>query len=63
MGEKQVELLLEKAPYLVSMATVDLAKLSPDDFINEYQNNMISIPAPSIEPIVGVIDTLFDKNV
>lgn len=45
------------------MATVDLAKLSPDDFINEYQNNMISIPAPSIEPIVGVIDTLFDKNV
>lgn len=63
MDEKQVELLLEKAPYLVSMATVDLAKLSPDDFINEYQNNMISIPAPSIEPIVGVIDTLFDKNV
>ena len=63
LDEKQVELLLEKAPYLVSMATVDLAKLSPDDFINEYQNNMISIPAPSIEPIVGVIDTLFDKNV
>lgn len=63
LDEKQVELLFEKAPYLVSMATVDLTNLSPDDFINEYQNNMITIPAPSIEPTVGVIDTLFDENV
>lgn len=63
LDEKQVELLFEKAPYLVSMATVDLTSLSPDDFINEYQNNMITIPAPSIEPTVGVIDTLFDENV
>lgn len=30
---------------------VDLTKLSPDDFINEYQNNMISILASLIEPI------------
>lgn len=63
LDEKQVELLFEKAPYLVSMATVDLTSLSPDDFINEYQNNMITIPTPSIEPTVGVIDTLFDENV
>ena len=63
LDEKQVELLFEKAPYLVSMATVDLSRLSPDDFINEYQNNMITIQSPTIEPIVGVIDTLFDKNV
>lgn len=63
LDERQVELLFERAPYLVSMATVDLSMLSPDDFINEYQNNMITIPSPSIEPTVGVIDTLFDENV
>ena len=32
LDEKQVGLLFEKAPYLVSMATVDLSNLSPDDF-------------------------------
>ncbi len=63
LDEKQVELLFAKAPYLVSMATVDLAKLSPDDFIKEYQTNMVIIPSPSIEPTIGVIDTLFDETV
>lgn len=63
LDENQMQLLFEKAPYLVSMATVDLSKLSPDDFINEYNNDMIQIPPPTIEPTIGVIDTLFDKNV
>ncbi|MGB4589419.1 MAG: S8 family peptidase [Clostridiaceae bacterium] len=63
LDENQVELLFEKAPYLVSMATEDLSKLSPDDFIYEYKNGIISIPAPSIQPIIGVIDTLFEENV
>ena len=63
LDEKQVELLFEKAPYLVSMATVDLSSLSPDNFINEYQTKMVTIPSPTIEPTIGVIDTLFDKSV
>lgn len=63
LDEHQVSLLFEKAPYLVSMATVDLATLSPDDFIHEYQNGMIGIPSPTIEPTIGVIDTLFDQSV
>ena len=63
LDENQVELLFEKAPYLVSMASVDLSSLSPDNFINEYQKKMIAIPPPTIEPTIGVIDTLFDKNV
>lgn len=63
LDENQVKLLSEKAPYLVSMATVDLANLAPEDFISEYQNNMMNIPLPSIEPTIGVIDTLFDENV
>ncbi|MDU1473607.1 S8 family peptidase [Clostridium perfringens] len=63
LDENQVKVLFEKAPYLVSMATVDLSKLSPDDFINEYKNDLVSIPSPTIEPTIGVIDTLFDRNV
>lgn len=63
LDENQIELLYEKAPYLVSMATVDLAKLSPDDFISEYKNNTVVLPTPASEPVVGVIDTLFDERV
>ena len=63
LDENQIELLYEKAPYLVSMATVDLAKLSPDDFISEYKNNTVVLPTPASEPVVGVIDTLFDEHV
>lgn len=62
LDEKQIELLYEKAPYLVSMSTVDLSSLSPDNFINEYKT-MITIPPPTNEPTIGVIDTLFDTNV
>lgn len=63
LDENQLKLLFEKAPYLVSMATVDLAELSPDDFIKEYRESTLYIPSPSIEPTIGVIDTLFDKRV
>lgn len=63
LDENQLKLLFEKAPYLVSMATVDLADLSPEDFIEEYQQGMLYIPSPRIEPTIGVIDTLFDKRV
>ena len=63
LDEKQSEVLFEKAPYLVSMATANLTKLSPDDFIDKYQNDMVTIPAPTIEPTIGVIDTLFDEDV
>ena len=63
LDENQIELLYEKAPSLVSMATVDLAKLSPDDFISEYKNNTVVLPTPASEPVVGVIDTLFDEHV
>ena len=63
LDENQVKLLFEKAPYLVSMATVDLVKLSPDDFMDDYQKNIINIPSPGIEPTIGVIDTLFDQQV
>ena len=63
LDENQMNLLFEKAPYLVAMATENLSDLSPDDFIEEYESNITSIPNPGIEPTIGVIDTLFDKRV
>ncbi len=63
LDENQLELLFEKAPYLVSMATVDLAELSPEDFISEYRQSTMYIPSPANEPTIGVIDTLFDNRV
>ena len=63
LDENQLKILFEKAPYLVSMATVDLADLSPSDFIQKYQQKVLYIPSPNIEPTIGVIDTLFDERV
>ena len=63
LDENQLQILFERAPYLVSMATEDLSELSPEDFIQEYQQGTLYMPSPTIEPTVGVIDTLFDKRV
>lgn len=63
LDENQMNLLYKKAPYLVAMATENLSDLSPDDFIEEYESDITSIPNPGIEPTIGVIDTLFDKRV
>ena len=63
LDENQLQILFEKAPYLVSMATEDLSELSPEDFIQEYQQGALYMPSPTIEPTIGVIDTLFDKRV
>ena len=63
LDENQSKVLFEKAPYLVSMATENLSDLSPEDFIEDYQQDIAHIPAPGIEPTIGVIDTLFDISV
>ena len=63
LDENQAKVLFEKAPYLVSMATENLSDLSPEDFIEDYQQDITNIPSPSIEPTIGVVDTLFDTNV
>ncbi len=63
LDENQLETLLYKAPYLVSMSTENLSELSPEDFIPESNEGMYLLPPPTIEPTIGVIDTLFDKRV
>lgn len=57
--------LINKAPYLVAMTTTDFNELDYEDFKKEeHENNVeIEIKAPENEPIIGVIDTLFDERV
>ncbi len=60
----QYNLIVRKAPFLISMAVTDLKNittpLASTPLISEHT---VSIPSVSHEPIIGVIDTLFDSSV
>ncbi len=56
--------LIEKVPFLISMVATDISSLRPADFNEKVDDNAeYTIPSPSKEPIIGVIDTLFDQSV
>lgn len=63
LDSDEFEILKTKAPYLIAMKTIDLSNLKKDDFEKDDSNIKSIIPDPSNEPIIGVIDTLFDNNV
>lgn len=63
----EVNRLIQKADYLISMSVTDLSTLTRDDILKENLpedavKDML-IPHPSNEPIVGVIDTQFNESV
>ena len=55
--------LLNKVPYMISMVSSDLSKVKLSDYMGEDKKESIIIPKPTVEPTIGVIDTLFDKSV
>lgn len=57
------EKLQSKVPYLISMAVLDMRKITKEDITDYCNIQPISIPDPTNEPIVGVIDTLFYEDV
>lgn len=65
LDREQYELLRLKAPYLVAMSTEDLNELTIDDFDFDTPARVETptIPQPTNEPIVGVIDTPFNDKV
>lgn len=58
----QYLILKEKAPYLIAMAVSDLNKLR-FEHIKTQAKAPIIIPKPKNEPVIGVIDMMFDENV
>lgn len=62
---REIDILCEKAPYLIAMGVSDFSKLEYNEWKKEKDDDkgVITIPAPTNEPIIGVIDTQFDKSV
>lgn len=63
LDEQYMQILFDKAPYLVAMAVENISELFPSDFLEPLQNPNNQIDSPSNEPTIGVIDTLFDESV
>ncbi len=67
---EQYDRMRREAPFLIAMDTVnwadyDLRNLWSDDACRDYKTRLPplpSIPSPKDEPIIGVIDTLFNEN-
>lgn len=57
-----LKVLKQKAPYLIAMAVSDLSLMDHTDFAFA-NDDTITIPSPTNEPVIGVIDTLFDEHV
>lgn len=63
LDEQYLQVLLQRAPYLVAMAVENISALAPSDFMEAFSNEESLIPSPKNEPTIGVIDTLFDDRV
>ena len=59
----ELNILKREAPYLISMAVSDLSEFTKEDFSLLTEENKLSIPKPKNEPVIGVIDTLFDERI
>ncbi len=61
---EQYSKIISKAPYLVAMSVSDFGRIGAllDDGDPEAISGF-SIPDPTNEPVIGVIDTLFDEKV
>lgn len=57
------ELLEEKVPYLISMVSSDISQMTLEDISGRPSVEQPLIPVPRNEPVIGVIDTLFDEKV
>ena len=57
------EILNDRIPYMISMVSADFSKIKPEDILLDLPTDHIEIPDPGNEPVIGVIDTLFDENV
>lgn len=66
LTKDEIDLIQDKAPYLISMSVKDFSEITRDSiscFDESDNNKVITIPMPEIEPTVGVIDTQFDDSV
>jgi len=58
----EIARLKENAPYLIAMKVRDLREMPPEESVASA-TSIVQIPAPRQEPVIGVIDTPFCKDV
>ena len=63
LNKKELDLLKDAAPYLISMGVEDEKRIEELTLKNAKIEKSLSIPKPTNEPIIGVIDKIFDRDV
>ncbi len=67
LNPDEVKLLYNNASYLIAMGVTDFSEISRDDMLDTYEDVEDDfgsmIPHPTNEPVIGVIDTQFNKKV
>ncbi len=67
LTKDEIRVLLNNASYLIAMNVVDMSELTKDDIILDGNAGAFAgeppIPSPQNEPVVGVIDTQFNRDV
>lgn len=63
VSKELFEIINQKIPYMISMISTDLSTITIDKITQKKSQRSIEIPMPENEPIIGVIDTLFDESV
>lgn len=63
LNPKQYSILFQRAPYLVSMSLTNWKEIVGYKPLRIEMKEEYSIKKPTKEPIIGVIDTLFSKDV
>lgn len=63
VDHNQARTIFSEIPYLVSMSYKDQENIFEDKKTMPDRNILKTIKKPKNEPIIGVLDTLFDKNV
>lgn len=58
----EIDILKARAPYLIAMIS-NMADIEPISIETDPSEEIVKIDKPSNEPVVGVIDTYFDKRV
>jgi len=61
LSAKELENLVQNAPYLIAMAVEDMNEIDEIDTMDQLPEHP-TIPDPSNEPIIGVIDKPFDTH-
>lgn len=64
LNNSEQEILKKAMPYIIAMSVTNIAEWNKEDVLDyEVETEGITIPDPTNEPVIGVLDTQFDDSV